>query len=59
VKILVVAFTIKKRVYTKLFIDKTAALYMEETQIRVGITEGDQQVSTSKLIEGVSIPCAE
>jgi len=32
---------IKKRTNTELFIDRTAALYKGETQIRVGIKEGD------------------
>jgi len=38
----VMAFQIKKRINTELFIDRTAALYIGETQIRVVINEGNQ-----------------
>jgi len=49
----VTTFPIKKRINTELFIDRTATLYMVETQIREEITEGDEPVDTSLLMEQV------
>jgi len=40
-----VTFPIKKRIHTELFIDRTAALCIRETQVRVGTIEGDQSVA--------------
>jgi len=37
------AFTIKKRINTKLFIDRTAALYIRETWIKAITNGGDQK----------------
>jgi len=37
-----ITFLIKKRIITELFIDRTAALYIGETRIRVVTDEGDQ-----------------
>jgi len=46
-------FPLKKRVNTELLTDRTEALYIGETQIRVGTYECDSQVSTSW---GKSVP---
>jgi len=43
-------------VITELFIDRMAAIYVGETQIRVATNEGDQLVSTS-WFEDASVPC--
>jgi len=41
-------FPIKKIINTELLIERTAALYLRESQIRVGTSEGDQ---TIELVE--------
>jgi len=46
-------FPIKKRKNTELFNDRKTALYIGETQIRVGTNEGDQPVGISWLGEQV------
>jgi len=43
------AFPIKKRINTELFIDRTAAVHMLETWIRHGTIEGDQPVILANL----------
>jgi len=40
-------FPLEKRINTELLIDRTAALYVGETRIRVVTDEGNEQVSTS------------
>jgi len=52
-QIRVMTFSIKKRINTELFILKTEALYIGDTQIRAMTHEGDQ------LIVQTSIPCTE
>jgi len=39
----IMAFPIKKRINTELFIDSTTAIYIGETLIRVVTNEGDRQ----------------
>jgi len=41
----VMTLSIKKRINTELFIIRTAALYIGETQIRVGTKEGGPSVA--------------
>jgi len=41
----VVTFPINKRINTELFIDRTAALFIEETRIRDGANQGDEPVT--------------
>jgi len=43
----VMIFLIKKRINTELFIEIAAAIFTEETRIRVVTIEGDQQVAAS------------
>jgi len=39
-------FRIKKRINTELFIDRTTALYIDETKITAMTNEGDQHFGT-------------
>jgi len=51
-------FPIKKRISTEMFIDRTAALYIEESQIKIMTNESDQP-QWYLLIGVASITCAE
>jgi len=54
-------FPIEKRINIELFIGRTAALYIGETQIRVA-ANGDSDQSCGQwhlLIGGANVPCTE
>jgi len=48
VKNRIMTFPFKKRISTELFVERTAALYLGKTPVRVGTNESDQLVGLAE-----------